>query len=286
MKNIRIHPAAESFRLMTEEEFARLAASIQEHGLVDDIIIGRVNGADNEMLVDGRNRLRACESVGVEPRFHTIEFENDDAVKTFIETRSERRDLSKGERAMGLALLYPEPERGRGKKDQARKGAETASISYRRIQEARQVRKHSRELAEAVRDGTTKLDDALEIVKRARDLVQTDETQLARLRREAPDLAELVEEDRMKLREAMTVLAERIAELDRKRRTATDLLARFVYAWHPRNADPVEWAARMTADVTPKYWPDDGQIQLTKRNLELTAEVFAAIAAASNKWEA
>jgi hypothetical protein len=53
---------------------------------------------------------------------------------------------------MGLAILYPEPERGRGNKDDARKGAEAASFSYRRVKEARQVLRYSKELAEAVRD--------------------------------------------------------------------------------------------------------------------------------------
>jgi hypothetical protein len=90
-------------------------------------------------------------------------------VRAFVRSRSERRDLSKGERAMALALLYPEPERGRGKKDAARKGAETASFSYRRIQEARQVLAHSPELARAVRDGTLKLDEALKRVEAERN---------------------------------------------------------------------------------------------------------------------
>jgi len=47
---------------------------------------------------------------------------------------------------MAIALLYPEPKRGRGNKDDARKGAETASFSYRRLKEARQVLAYSREL--------------------------------------------------------------------------------------------------------------------------------------------
>lgn len=44
---------------------------------------------------------------------------------------------------MATAFAYPEPERGRGKKDEAKKGAETASFSYRRLTQARQVLHHS-----------------------------------------------------------------------------------------------------------------------------------------------
>jgi hypothetical protein len=60
--------------------------------------------------------------------------------------------MTKGERAMQLAILFPEPERGRGKKDEARKEAETSSLSYSRVKQARQVLRYSRELAEAVRN--------------------------------------------------------------------------------------------------------------------------------------
>jgi len=43
------------------------------------------------------------------------------------------------EMAMGVAFLYPEPERGRVEKDAANKGAETASIKLPRVQEARTI---------------------------------------------------------------------------------------------------------------------------------------------------
>lgn len=63
---------------------------------------------------------------------------------------------------MGIALLFPEGGRtGPGNIDPATNAAEAAAISERRIRQARQVLRHSAELAEAVRDGITKLDDAL-----------------------------------------------------------------------------------------------------------------------------
>jgi len=200
---------------MDPEELASLAASIEAHGLRDPIIIGRVNGTKSEMLVDGRNRLRACEIAGVEPRFETIEFENDDAVKAFVADKSEHRNLTKGQQAMRMALLYPEPDkRGRGNKGKA---AETADFSQRRLPEARAVLAYSRELALAVRDGTKKLDEALAEVKAARDSLWSEEGMIARLRAEAPDLADLVAEERMKLNEAVAALDERELALTRIR---------------------------------------------------------------------
>jgi hypothetical protein len=68
---------------------------------------------------------------------------------------------------MGIALLYPG---GQGKKDdEAETSAETADVSMRRVQEARQVLRHSRDLALAVRDGVRKLDDALDLVRREQE---------------------------------------------------------------------------------------------------------------------
>jgi hypothetical protein len=58
---------------------------------------------------------------------------------------SGRSDLSAGERAMAMAMLYPEADkRGRGNKGKA---AESADFSQRRLREARQVLRYSRELA-------------------------------------------------------------------------------------------------------------------------------------------
>lgn len=196
---------------MDEEELASLAASIEANGLRDPISMGRVNGADTEMLVDGRNRLRACEIAGVEPRFETIEFENDEAVKAYVADKSEHRNLTKAQQAMRLALLYPEPDkRGRGNKGKA---AETADFSQRRLREARTVLAFSREWALAVRDGSRKLDEVLKEVQEARRNLETVETKMARLRAEAPDLAELVTEER----DERLSLDEAIAKLERRK---------------------------------------------------------------------
>ena len=172
-----IHPAAECVRLMDADELASLAASIKAHGQRDPINLGRVNGAASEVLIDGRNRLRACEIAGVEPRFQTIEFNDDEAVKAFIADKSEHRNISKGQKAMQIALLWPQPEKGgRGKKSKNHK--ETLGFSSMRLSQARAVLAHSRELALAVRDGTTKLDEALKEVKAAREVIDPQDRDL------------------------------------------------------------------------------------------------------------
>jgi len=59
-----IHPAADLFPLMTGADFDELVESVGHHGLEDDIEL-----THDGLLLDGRNRLRACYSSGMPPRF-------------------------------------------------------------------------------------------------------------------------------------------------------------------------------------------------------------------------
>jgi hypothetical protein len=71
--------------------------------------------------------------------------------------------MSKGQQAMALAMIYPEPKRGRGHKDEAKKALETRAFSRQRLEQARSVLRHSRTFAEQVLAGTMSLDEALPI---------------------------------------------------------------------------------------------------------------------------
>ena len=70
--------------------------------------------------------------------------------------------------AIGLALLYPDPEKGgRGIKGKA---SETDGFSQSRLKAARTIVRHSLHLAEQVHEGSTKFDDALRQVEEARQI--------------------------------------------------------------------------------------------------------------------
>ena len=56
---MEIHPAANAYRLMREDELAALTEDIGEHGLIDPIILGRVNGAETEQLLFDKQELVA-----------------------------------------------------------------------------------------------------------------------------------------------------------------------------------------------------------------------------------
>jgi hypothetical protein len=223
-KTVKIHPAAEAYRLMTDEELASLAADMAANGQRD--IIGRVNGAVSEALVDGRNRLRACEIAGIEPRFETIQFENDEEIKAFVKSRGERRNISKGEQAMAVAWLYPETSPGKRTKGSATTLSETNKVSTTRLSQARTVYHYSRELAAKVRDGIVKLDKALEQVDAARKELESTEVKLVRLRAEAPDLADQVDEERLTLTEAYAAFEQRKHDEEEKEKNRRETTVR------------------------------------------------------------
>ena len=65
------HPAAAIFPLLEGTEFDSLVADIRENGLRESIWLER-----DGRILDGRNRLRACEVAGIEPRFRTYDGDN------------------------------------------------------------------------------------------------------------------------------------------------------------------------------------------------------------------
>jgi hypothetical protein len=67
---IKIHPAAELFPLMSEQELLELGGDIKKNGLKSPIVLtwpglGHLGDPSSYMLLDGRNRLDAMERVGI-----------------------------------------------------------------------------------------------------------------------------------------------------------------------------------------------------------------------------
>ncbi len=200
---MEVHPLADLFPMMTDAELADLAADIKENGLIHPII----TDATGKVLIDGRNRLRACEIAGVEPRFETTA---SDPAAFIVSANLNRRNLSKGQQAIALAFIYPdEGERGRGKKSDVIKCAEAADFSRRRLEQARSILRHSRSLAEQVIAGNEKFEKALETVQLEKAAAQSLENRHKTLREKAPDLADRVADEAITVDEGLSLLRER-----------------------------------------------------------------------------
>src|ERR1700694_5522151 len=69
-----------------------------------------------------------------------------------------RRNLTKGQKAMALAMIYLEGEGGKGGRGQPNREG-SSEVSGERHQQARAVLRYSSQLAEAVMKGTTPLNE-------------------------------------------------------------------------------------------------------------------------------
>lgn len=94
----------------------------------------------HQRLLDGRNRLAACELAGVEPRFETRELAEEDARWFINQLNTHRRHLTKGARAMAVALEHPDHfERGGEVDRDSMYSGNTLNISRDLLNKARLV---------------------------------------------------------------------------------------------------------------------------------------------------
>jgi hypothetical protein len=100
---------------------------------------------NDDPLCDGYGTLGTCR-VGPCAFFWAV-------IRRFIRDRSERRDISKGQRAMGHALLFPEAQRGgsRKKSSETKLGFSKVRLSQARTVLAYSLGRHPAEHAEGVR---------------------------------------------------------------------------------------------------------------------------------------
>lgn len=228
MKNLKIfelpvHPAADVFPMLDDDELAELANDISENGLQQPVVVAKVG--EEWMLIDGRNRRAACKLVRVEPAYTVLD-RVADISEHILSLNIYRRHMTKGQRAMAVARVYPEAKRGRGNIDPA-KGEVSAHLSYRRVQEARTVLKYAPDQADLVLSGAVSLDDAYCKAQESKNAANSVEQRFARLKSEWPDLATQVEEGRLALDEAIAAGSQREARIRAQRIAVSKNISNF-----------------------------------------------------------
>jgi polyhydroxyalkanoate synthesis regulator phasin len=193
---IQTHPTADMFPMLSADELHDLAESIKTEGQHEAIVLS----ADG-VLLDGRNRLAACEIAGVEPHFTT--YSSSDPKGLILAHNLRRRHISKGQQAMIVAMARSFSEHA------LRHQAKVHSISLTRLSNAATVLKHNPPLAEQVRSGQLSLDAAYSTVRERQARAAEIQAQHGRLREHAPDLAEQVVEGLRTLDNAVAALDQR-----------------------------------------------------------------------------
>ncbi len=109
---MKVHPFAAKFPLITGKRFDELVESIRKHGLQDPVV--RKDG----LILDGRNRIAACEKAGVDVRYK--EYGGKLLLVDYIGIHNmDRRDLTKDQRSMLAVNWYEAAERETGAKRKA-----------------------------------------------------------------------------------------------------------------------------------------------------------------------
>lgn len=125
-----VHPAAELFRLLVDDELQELAEDIRAHGLHEPVWLYDDPYTSQRMLLDGRNRARACALIGVEPL--TRIYTGDDPIGFSISQNVKRRHLDAWDRAAGAAkaeeLYAAEAKRRQGSPGVAKPHGESISV--------------------------------------------------------------------------------------------------------------------------------------------------------------
>lgn len=223
-----IHSLCAMWPKLPLEELQSLADDINEHGLQNPIII-----AASGDLIDGRNRLDACDMADVEPTFIIRDdLDTDEKVAAFIgSANAERRHLTTGQQAAGRALMLI----AQGKRKDGRWAYGTFAGSRESTTETAALRQCGAvadwtELLPRVLAGDIALDDAYRQAKAVQEVEQAEELaakraekaareqakrdaeQLADLRTNRTDLAEAVDNGAISLTDALTIRSTELAK--------------------------------------------------------------------------
>ena len=204
-----VHPAADAYPLIDGDEFTKLVASIKENGLREPIILNH----DRTMLIDGRNRYRACQLAGREPTYEVLargvgELE---ILKLIVDRNERRRDLNPGQKAMVALALEPmfaaaakDAQRDSGRKTAEQLNMQVGGSSVRADlpEPAAEMRVHHAEERRS-------REQVARVVGASGRAVQ----QAKAVQRDAPDLAEKVRSGELALDAADRQRKQRVAAL-------------------------------------------------------------------------
>lgn len=271
---MKVHPAAELFPMMSGDAWTRFVSDIREHGQREPIVI------HDGMILDGRNRWRACEELGLTPR--TREWGGQGSAVAYVMSLNlARRHLTRNEEALAVARavpLYEEeaekrrlanlksgnlvPERanlptrdpGRAREQAVREMG--ASVSPRTVENAAKVlRDGAPELVQAVESGLVAVSTGADV---AGGLTQDEQREVvARGEREILQAAKEIRNRKLEVKRTERI--EKLAEIAQGNAPLTAPPERFpiLYADPPWRYEHVETESRAIENQYPTMSLDD-----------------------------
>lgn len=175
MENIKFHPLAEIFPLIQGKDFVELKADIKANGLHEPIVMYQ------GMILDGRNRFRACQETGTAAKFS--EYTGDSPAAYVVSLNLHRRHMDSGQKAaisVDFLPILEEEARSRQSKaggdnrnralnqkfDEAEKGqaldkaAEMFGTNRQYVSDAKKLKEEKPAVFEEVKAGTKTLTQA------------------------------------------------------------------------------------------------------------------------------
>lgn len=161
-----VHWAAKLFLQLSGSEYEEFKADIEKRGVLQPILV------KGNVLLDGRNRLRACTELGIEPPIE--QYQGNDEVAEIFARNILRRHLTRDQRVAILAKLLG-PKLSENAKIRMESGvtvkptqggrvdkllATEAKVGTYKAREALTVRKHRPEILDEVIQGKMALKDA------------------------------------------------------------------------------------------------------------------------------
>jgi hypothetical protein len=241
----KAHPFADMFPLMGEEELDALAADIKANGLRVPVVL--YLGA----VLDGRNRLAACDRAGIKPQFEDFVGTEEEALALVLSLNATRRNMTAGQRAIVAARTMkkmPERRGGDRSKQTARTGqfapwsrdtlAKTFSVGKNAIQQALVLLDEAPDLAAQVETRKCTIDFAYKQLQARRKEAEATARNLERLAayREALEAGEMTMEEAIK----------KYAEVERKREDNVRTRRQFFDELHKVLAFARNWSATMS----------------------------------------
>lgn len=178
---LKNHAFLDNFPTMSLEQLQGLANDILENGLREKILLNH----DGTVLIDGRNRLRACGVAGVEPRFSFLPKNTPEAeiVRIIANANIRTRNFTPGQLAfIGLEIAdaitgvpisdlknYPITKSYDSRTPRSYAAA-VIGVSSKTVWQAAVLRTHNQEVETLVRSGELRLNTAYEMVMDERGL--------------------------------------------------------------------------------------------------------------------